>query len=151
MFPLKILYFPFTCSFRHIADTRRHWCELHHLRSFSGRRKQRGNWISTYPGIHTVQNLIGSSPGGTTGHTGIQHVAKFSAVAAAAAAVMQYFPLPFLQPLGQTPVITSSTPGAYYFSFLAELCVPTFPNVYSHDQDEHKLQMLHNFSKASNV
>lgn len=101
---------------------------------------QRGGRALTYPGIPAVQDLIGGSPGGAAGHTGIQPVANFSA----AAAVKQHFSLPFLQPLGQASVVTSSPPGAD-FSPLAEFCVSTFPHVDRDGQDEHKLQMLHGF------
>lgn len=96
----------------------------------------------TYPGIPAVQDLIGGPPGGTAGHTRIQPVADLSA----AAAVKQHFSLPFLQPLGQASVVTSSPPGTD-FSSLAELCVPTFPHVDRDGQDEHELQMLHGFKK----
>lgn len=91
----------------------------------------------TYPGIPAVQDLIGGSPGGTAGHSGVQPVANVPA-----AAVKQHFSLPFLQPLGQASVVTSSPPGAY-FSPVAEFCVSTFPHVDRDGQDEHKLQMLH--------
>lgn len=95
---------------------------------------------STYPGIPAVQDLIGGSPGGTTGHTGVQPMANFSA----AAAVKQHFSLPFLQSLGQASVVASSPPGAQ-LSSLTELCVPTFPHVHRDGQDEHELQVLHGF------
>lgn len=103
---------------------------------------QRGGWTLTYPSIPAVQDLIGGSPGGTAGHSGVQPVANFSAAAAAAAAVKQHFSLPFLQPLGQASVVTSSSPGAN-FSPLAEFSVSTFPHADRDGQDEHKLQMLH--------
>lgn len=106
--------------------------------------------LMTYPGIPAaVQDLVGGSPGGTAGHPGVQPVANFcssAAAAAAAAAVKQHFSLPFLEPLGQAAVVTSSSPGAQ-LSPLAELCVSTFPHVDRDGQDEHKLQMLHSFEK----
>lgn len=105
-------------------------------------KMQRGGWTLTYPGIPAVQDLIGGSPGGTAGHTRVQPVANFSAVAA----VKQHFSLPFLQPLGQASVVTSSSPGAN-FSPLAEFGVPTFPHADRDGQDEHKLQMLHSKKK----
>lgn len=119
---------------------------MHLLRRFGSKQKQtqnlekmqRGGWTLTYPGIPAVQDLIGGSPGGTAGHTGIQPVANFPA----AAAVKQHFSLPFLQPLGQASVVTSSPPGAD-LSPLAEFRVSTFPHVDRDGQDEHKLQMLH--------
>lgn len=103
---------------------------------------QLGGWASTYPGIPAVQDLIGGSPGGTAGHTGIQPVANLPA----AAAVKQHFSLSFLQPLGQASVVTSSPPGAN-LSPLTEFCVSTFPHVDRDGQDEHKLQMLHSLKK----
>lgn len=89
-----------------------------------------------------MQDLIGGSPGGTAGHSGVQPVANLPAAAAAAAAVKQHFSLPLLQPLGQASVVTPSPPGAY-LSPLAEFGVSTFPHVDRDCQDEHKLQMLH--------
>lgn len=94
---------------------------------------------STYPGITAVQDLIGGSPGGTAGHTGVQPVANLSA-----AAIKQQFSLPFLQTLGQATVVASSPSGAQ-LSSLTELCVPAFPQVRRDGQDEHELQMLHGF------
>lgn len=96
----------------------------------------------TYPGIPAVQDLIGGSPGGAAGYARIQPVANFSS----AAAVKQQFSLPFLQPLGQASVVTSSSPGAH-FSSLAKLCVPTFPHVDRDGQHKDKLQMLHSLKR----